>query len=111
MTDRARLADIAYARSGDKGSHANIGVWARDSRLYPALERAITAERVQQHFAQMGCGEVQRFELPNLHALNFVLVDFLDGGGTSNLTVDAQGKTLGIALLEMTIDLPEMGNT
>lgn len=102
-----RLADIAHTRSGDKGDSANIGVVAREPRYYPALLRELTAERVKQYLGSLAPGPVVRYELPNLYALNFVLHRALDGGGTVSLRTDAQGKTLGAALLGMEIEAHE----
>jgi hypothetical protein len=99
------LARIAHARSGDKGDTANIGLIAYDERHYPVLLREVTAERVKQHFGELVRGDVVRYELPNLGALNFVLQGALGGGGTVSLRVDAQGKTLGAALLRMEIEI------
>jgi len=101
----ARLSTLAYARSGDKGTGANIGILARDAAGYALLEQVLTAERVAEYFAAMRPGPVQRFLLPNLHALNFVLPEILAGGGSRSLRIDAQGKSLGQVLLEM--ELPE----
>ena len=103
---RRRLVDIAYARSGDKGDTANVGLVARDPKLYPVLVREVTAARVAEHFKGMLTGKVERFELPNLNALNFLLHGALGGGGTISLKTDAQGKTLSTALLRMEIDVP-----
>jgi hypothetical protein len=100
------LASIAHTRSGDKGDTCNIGVIAYDQRHYPILLREVTAERVKRHFAELVKGEVERFELPNLGALNFLLHQSLGGGGTVSLRTDAQGKTFGAALLGMEIDVP-----
>ncbi len=104
---RVRLVEIAHVRSGDKGDNANIGLIAMDPRHYPALVREVTPERVKQHFASLCKGRVERFELANIGALNFVLHNALGGGGTLSLRVDAQGKTLGAALLRMEIELSE----
>lgn len=104
---KRRLADIAYARSGDKGDTANVGVVAREPRYYAVLVRELTAERVKAHFAGIVLGEVERFELPNLNALNFLLHGALGGGGTISLKTDAQGKTLSTALLRMEIETGE----
>jgi len=104
---RRRLVDIAYARSGDKGDTANVGLVARDPKHYPALVREVTAARVAQHFSGMLTGGVERFELPNLNALNFLLHGALGGGGTISLKTDAQGKTLSTALLRMEIEVDE----
>jgi hypothetical protein len=100
-----QLRHIAHARSGDKGDIANIGLIALKPEHYPVLLREVTAGRVKQHFAGICCGEVERFELPNLHALNFVLHSALDGGGLLSLRTDNQGKTLGSALLRMEIEI------
>jgi hypothetical protein len=102
---RIRLIDIAHARSGDKGDTANIGLIAREPRHYPALLREVTPERVKAHFGELCQGEVERYELPNLGALNFLLHRALGGGGTLSLRVDAQGKTLSTALLRMEIEV------
>jgi hypothetical protein len=99
------LARIAHARSGDKGDTSNIGVIAFHPRHYPILAREVTAERVKQFFGEMVKGNVERFELPNLGALNFLLHGALGGGGTLSLRIDAQGKTLGAALLRMEIEI------
>lgn len=98
------LARIAHARSGDKGDVSNIGLIAYKEEDYPILVREVTSERVKAHFKEFVKGEVERFELPNLWALNFVMHEALDGGGTISLRTDAQGKTLGAALLRMEID-------
>jgi hypothetical protein len=102
---RVPLIRIAHARSGDKGDCANIGLIALQPEFYPALVKQVTAERVKAHFRELCRGRVERFELPNLHALNFLLYEALDGGGTVSLRTDAQGKTLSAALLRMEIDL------
>ena len=101
---KRKLIDIAHARSGDKGDTANVGVIARKPEYYPLLVRELTVERVARHFAGMLTGGVERFELPNLNALNFLLHGALGGGGTVSLKTDAQGKTLSTALLRMEID-------
>jgi hypothetical protein len=104
---KVRLLDLAHARSGDKGNTANVGVIARRAAWYPLLARELTAERVASHFAGMLTGGVERFELPNLGALNFLLHGALGGGGTVSLKTDAQGKTLSTALLRMEIEVPD----
>ncbi len=104
---RVRLLDLAHARSGDKGDTANVGVIARRPSDYPLLVRALTAERVAAHFAGMITGPVERYELPNLHALNFLLHGALGGGGTVSLKTDAQGKTLSTALLRLELEVPD----
>lgn len=96
---------MAHARSGDKGDTANIGLIANSSALYPILVREVTAAKVARHFRGMA-GRVERYELPNLHALNFVLHDALDGGGTISLRTDAQGKVYSTGLLRMEIRVP-----
>jgi hypothetical protein len=101
------LARIAHARSGDKGDTVNIGVIAWQERHYPILLREVTAQRVKTFFAGLVKGRVERFELENLGALNFLLHRALDGGGTVSLRLDAQGKTLGAALLGMEIEVDE----
>jgi hypothetical protein len=104
---RIPLARIAHARSGDKGDTANIGVIAYDERDFPILVREVTATRVKKHFGEYVKGEVIRYELPNLGALNFLLHEALGGGGTLSLRVDPQGKTYGAALLGMEIEVSE----
>ena len=99
------LSKIAHARSGDKGDMANVGVIAYDEAHFPLLVREVTAERVKEFFGEMVKGPVERFELPNLGALNFLLHESLDGGGTLSLRVDAQGKTFSAALLRMEIEV------
>ena len=102
---RVQLREIAHARSGDKGDCANIGLIAIHPEHYAILVDQVIPERVKQHFHELCKGKVERFELPNLHALNFLLYEALDGGGTVSLRTDAQGKTLSAALLRMEIDL------
>jgi hypothetical protein len=104
---RIRLIEIAHGRSGDKGDTANIGLIAREPRFYPILVREVTPERVKAHFQGLCKGTVERFELPNLGALNFLLHESLGGGGTLSLRADAQGKTLSAALLRMEIEVPD----
>lgn len=104
---RLQLIDLAHARSGDKGDTANVGVIALEPRWYPLLARELTRDRVKRHFQGIITGDVERFELPNLHALNFLLHGALDGGGTLSLKTDAQGKVFSTALLRMTIDVPD----
>ena len=100
-----KLREIAHARSGDKGDCSNIGLIALRPEDYPALVREVTAARVKDHFRELCRGRVERFELPNLNALNFLLYEALDGGGTVSLRTDAQGKTFGAALLRMEIEV------
>jgi hypothetical protein len=103
-----KLRDIAHSRTGDKGNTSNISVIVYDERNYPLIERFVTAERVKAHFAEMVRGEVQRYELPQLGALNFVLKGALGGGVTRSLALDAHGKSLSSALLDL--DLPDEEN-
>lgn len=105
---RVQLTELAHARSGDKGDTANIGLIALRKEIYPILVREVTAERVKQHFKGICKGNVERFELPNLGALNFLLHESLGGGGTLSLMTDAQGKTFSTALLRMEIDIPDV---
>jgi hypothetical protein len=100
-----KLIEIAHARSGDKGDTANVGIIARKPEYYAILVREVTAERVKEHFAGVCLGAVERYELPNLGALNFLLHESLDGGGTLALKADPQGKTYSSALLRMEIDV------
>ena len=102
-THRRLLGDIAWAHSGDKGDCVNLGVVARDPRDYALLLRQVTAERVREHFSDLCTGEVRRYELPNLNAINLVLMGILDGGPMRSLRMDPQGKTLGDALMLMTL--------
>jgi hypothetical protein len=102
---KVSLFDLAHARSGDKGDTANVGVIALRPEYYPLLVREVTAARVKEHFGEMVKGDVERFELPNLQALNFLLHGSLGGGGTLSLMTDAQGKTFSTALLRMYIDI------
>lgn len=105
---KVQLIKLAHARSGDKGDTANIGLIAYRPEFYPLLVEQVTPERVKQHFQGICQGEVERFELPNLYALNFLLHHALGGGGTISLRTDAQGKTLSTALLRMCIDVDEV---
>ena len=104
---RIQLTRLAHARSGDKGDTANVGLIALHEGFYPLLVREVTAERVKEHFRGICRGEVERFELPNLSALNFLLHESLGGGGTLSLMTDAQGKTFSTALLRMEIEIDE----
>ena len=101
-----KLLDLCYGRSGDKGDAVNVGLIARDPAHYDWLRQTVTAERVKAHFGPRVEGEVERFELPNLAALNFVLHGALGGGGTVSLKLDAQGKTYGAHLLKLEVDVP-----
>jgi hypothetical protein len=102
---KVRLLDIAHGRSGDKGDAANIGIIAYDDRGYEIIKNHLTEERVKDHFEGICMGKVERFELPNIRALNFLLHNTLGGGGTVSLKHDAQGKTLATALLRMEIEI------
>ena len=104
---KIQLLQIAHARSGDKGDTANVGLIALREELYPLLAREVTAARVKEHFRGICKGEVERFELPNLGALNFLLHESLGGGGTLSLMTDAQGKTFSTALLRMEIEVAD----
>ncbi len=104
---KIELTKLAHARSGDKGDTANVGVIALKEEFYPLLVREVTEEKVRQHFGEMVKGAVERFELPNLHALNFLLHESLGGGGTLSLMTDAQGKTFSTALLRLKIDIAD----
>ena len=99
---KVRLIELAHARSGDKGDTANVGLIARRPEFYPLLVERVTAEAVKRHFDGLCRGDVERFELPNLGALNFLLHESLGGGGTVSLKTDAQGKTYSSALLRGT---------
>jgi hypothetical protein len=105
--DEVSLYRIAHGRSGDKGDTVNVGVIARRPEFYPFLVEHLTVERVAAHFGELVKGSVQRFELPNLHALNFLLHEALGGGGTVSLMTDAQGKTYSTAMLRMRVRLPD----
>lgn len=104
---RIQLVHLAHARSGDKGDTANVGIIAYDEDHYPLLVEQLTPEKVKAFFGPMVKGEVERFELPNLSALNFLLHGALGGGGTMSLMNDAQGKVFSTALLRMEIEVPE----
>lgn len=104
---RARLFLLAHGRSGDKGDTANIGVIARRDGWYQFLARELTAERVGEFLAPLAIGDVERYQLPNLGALNFLVHEALGGGGSISLRLDAQGKTYAQALFRMPLDLPQ----
>jgi hypothetical protein len=104
---KIRLIDICHARSGDKGDTANIGLIARKPEHYAIIRKYVTADVVRNHFKGICLGKVERYELPNLGALNFLLHEALGGGGTKSLKNDAQGKTLSSALLRMEIEIEE----
>ena len=102
---KVKLLDIAHGRSGDKGDAANVGIIAYDDKGYEILKKYLTEEQVKKHFEGICLGKVERFELPNIRALNFLLHNTLGGGGTVSLKHDAQGKTLAAALLRMEIEM------
>ena len=102
-----KLIEIAHGRSGDKGNGSNVGIIARHPDIYPFLEKELTAARVKDHMKHVCKGEVERYELPNIGALNFLLNESLGGGGTVSLKLDAQGKTHALQVLRMDIDVPE----
>lgn len=104
---KIELIKLAHARSGDKGDTANVGVIALRDEFYQLLVREVTPEKVKEHFGEMVKGAVERFELPNLGALNFLLHESLGGGGTLSLMTDAQGKTFSTALLRMHVDIDD----
>ncbi|HET6271491.1 MAG TPA: hypothetical protein VFG32_00785 [Bacteroidota bacterium] len=104
---RIKLLDIAHARSGDKGDTGNVGVIARKREYYPLLTKYLTVDRVKKHFEGIALGKVERFDMPNLWAINFLLHEALGGGGTKSLKNDAQGKTLSSAMLRMELDIDE----
>ncbi|MDB4882828.1 MAG: hypothetical protein JWL95_1594 [Gemmatimonadetes bacterium] len=104
---KVRLVDIAHARSGDKGDTANVGVIALRPEWYPFIAESLSLARVREHFHGVITGDVERFELPNLNALNFLLHGALDGGGTLSLKTDAQGKVFSTAMLRMVLDVPD----
>jgi hypothetical protein len=104
---KVQLVRLAHARSGDKGDTANVGLIALKPEYYAILVEQVTAARVKEHFRGICNGKVERFELPNLGALNFLLHESLDGGGTISLKTDAQGKTYSTALLRMEIEVPD----
>jgi hypothetical protein len=104
---KIRLLDIAHARSGDKGDTANVGLIALKPEWYPVLDEYVTLARVKAHFKGIITGDVQRYELPNLKALNFLLHGALDGGGTLSLKTDAQGKVFSTAMLRMVLEVPD----
>jgi len=104
---KIQLVRLAHARSGDKGDTANVGLIALRDEFYPILVREVTSERVKDHFKGICKGKVERFELPNLQALNFLLHESLGGGGTLSLMTDAQGKTFSTALLRMMVEISD----
>ena len=104
---KVQLRHIAHGRSGDKGDTVNVGVIALAPEFWPVIREQLTIERVRQHFGDLVKGDVERFELPNLHALNFLLHEALGGGGTVSLMTDAQGKTFSTAMLRLEVDVPD----
>ena len=104
---RVALHAMAHARSGDKGDGSNVGVLAYDDRGYEILRAWLTPDRVKAHFGEIVRGRVARYDLPNLRGLNFILHDSLGGGGSASLKTDAQGKTHGMALLRMIVEVPD----
>ena len=101
------LSQLAYARSGDKGDGSNVGVVAYNADCYEIIKAALTSDRVKKHFREICFGDVDRYEAPNLLALNFILHDSLGGGGSESLKTDAQGKTHGLGILFMTLEVPD----
>jgi hypothetical protein len=101
------LARIAHGRSGDKGDTCNCGIIARRPEYYAVIAEQVTAERVKEHFGALCRGSVTRYELPRIHAFNFVLREALDGGGTTSLRIDTQGKTYAGALLRLVVRVPD----
>jgi hypothetical protein len=104
---KVRLREICHARSGDKGFHANIGLIVYDKRHFELIRQQVTAERVKVLFQDSVKGEVKRYELPRMGALNFVLYDSLDGGATRTLSMDSYGKVLSSVLLSLEVEIPE----
>ena len=104
---KVQLREICHARSGDKGFHANIGLIVYDKKHYELIREQVTAEMVRSLFQDSVKGEVNRYELPRMGALNFVLRDALDGGATRTLTLDGYGKVLSSVLLSLEVELPE----
>jgi len=104
---KVKLDDIAHARSGDKGDASNVGLIAQTPELFEVLREQVTAERVKERFRQVCRGPVQRYELPNILALNFILLVSIGGGSTESLKNDAQGKTHAQGLLQMEVEVPE----
>ncbi|MAA76064.1 MAG: hypothetical protein CMN28_15320 [Salinisphaeraceae bacterium] len=103
---KMKLFELAIARSGDKGDGSNVGIRANTPQIYDFLVKELTAERVKDHFSRICLGDVERYEIPNLQSLNFILHDSLGGGGTETLKTDAQGKVHGLGLLHMEMDVP-----
>lgn len=104
---KVHLLALAHGRSGDKGNASNVGIIARHPDIYPFLKELLTPERVKEHMKHVCKGKVERFELPNIHALNFLLYESLGGGGTVSLKLDAQGKTHASQVLRMEVEAPQ----
>lgn len=104
---KVKLIEIAHARSGDKGDGSNVGLIAYNDAAYEIISQQVTTQRVKEHFSSICLGEVDRYELPNLKALNFILHDSLGGGGTESIKTDAQGKTHGMGILSMEVEVPD----
>ncbi len=104
---KATVGQLAYSRSGDKGDGSNVGVVALSDAAFRVLKAELTPERVKKHFAKIAKGKVERYEAPNLRALNFILHDSLGGGGSESLKTDAQGKTHGLGILAMEVEVPD----
>ena len=104
---KVKLIEIAHGRSGDKGNGSNVGIIARHEKIYPFLKEVLTEERVKEHMKHICKGKVERYEMENIGALNFVLNESLGGGGTVSLKLDAQGKTHASSLLRMELEVPE----
>ncbi len=104
---KVQLLQLCHARSGDKGDTGNVGIIALKPEYYPIMQKYVTIDRVKKHFEGICFGNVERFELPNLNAINFLLHNSLGGGGTVSLKNDAQGKTLSTAMLRMELDIEE----
>lgn len=107
MMKKVKLIEIAHGRSGDKGNGSNIGIIARHPKIYPYLKETLTKERVKDYMKNICKGDVERYEMPNIGALNFILNESLGGGGTVSLKLDAQGKTHASTLLRMELEVPE----
>lgn len=107
MSTRIQVKDLVHARSGDKGDVSNIVVIAREKRFYPLLQKYLTADRVKDFFAEMAKGPVERYEVPTLEAMNFVLRNSLGGGATRSLRIDFTGKTMCQAILRIELDVDE----
>ena len=107
MAKTVQLGEFCMARSGDKGTDTNVGIWTTTDAGYEVLKTQVTTARVKDHFKEIAFGEVVRYEMPNLKALNFILGDSLDGGGSASRRTDAQGKTHGGGLLHMEVEVPD----